>query len=157
MKKIYNVVSIIIIALLIVALILFGVPRLFGIRTFSVQSESMSPQYNVGDLLYVRPVEPEDLKVGDAITFVINEEGQVATHRIVAIDEENNMVYTKGDANEFMDENPVLFENIVGRVQFDLPHFGNILHLITEAKTTVLLIIAGIPIVMFLLGRIRSR
>ena len=61
---------------------LFALPRLFGMQLYVVTSGSMEPKYPVGSLLYVQEVEPEDLKVGDAITFLMEDSDSAATHEI---------------------------------------------------------------------------
>ena len=84
----------------------------------------MKPEYNVGDLLYVKDVDVNTIKVGDPITFILNEDLVVATHRVVRIDAENQRFYTKGDANETADAAPVHFNNLIGVPQFSLPLLG---------------------------------
>ena len=68
-KKILNVIgSVLVAAVLLLAAVSVGV-RVVGIRTYAVVSGSMEPTYPTGSLLYVKSVDAEDLKVGDAITF----------------------------------------------------------------------------------------
>lgn len=96
-----------IIVLLAVALV--GV-RLLGFQPFAVLSPSMTPKYEVGDLVYVLPTDPEKIEVGDVLTFIANAEGVVVTHRVVEMDRENGCFYTKGDANDSRDGSPVVYE-----------------------------------------------
>lgn len=110
-----------IIVLLAVALV--GV-RLLGFQPFAVLSPSMTPKYEVGDLVYVLPTDPEKIEVGDVLTFIANAEGVVVTHRVVEMDRENGCFYTKGDANDSRDGSPVVYENVVGVVKFSLPGLG---------------------------------
>ena len=98
--------------------------RLLGYRVFNVISGSMEPTYSVGDLIYVKQVNPYDIKEGTAITFVLNEDLVVATHRVVEIDEENQYFYTKGDANDTVDSAPVHFNNLIGVPKFHIPLLG---------------------------------
>lgn len=99
-------------------------PRIAGFTPFVVLSGSMEPTYPVGSLIYVKGVDPADLTVGDPVTFVMNEEGSVATHRIIAIDQELELLYTQGDANNSPDGQPVLFSNIIGTPVFCIPYAG---------------------------------
>ena len=64
------------------------------------------------------------MKVGDPITFVLNEDLVVATHRVVKIDSENRHFITKGDANETEDAAPVHFNNLIGVPVFAIPLLG---------------------------------
>ena len=84
----------------------------------------MEPDYSVGDLIYVKTVDPDSVKVGDPITCVLNEDLVVATHRVVRIDSEGRRFYTKGDANEELDTGFITSGNIVGLVNNKIPYIG---------------------------------
>lgn len=123
-KKIWDKVTTALVALVVVfALFLMG-SRLLGYQVYNVVSGSMEPTYSVGDLLYVKTVDPTTVQVGDPITFVLNEALVVATHRVVEIDPENQHFYTKGDANETADASPVHFNNLIGIPKFRIPLLG---------------------------------
>ena len=123
-KKIWNAIT----TLLVVFVVIFAVflmgSRLVGLQVFNVVSGSMEPEYSVGDLIYVKAVDPDSVKVGDPITFVLNEDLVVATHRVVAIDSENRQFTTKGDANKTEDATPVHFNNLIGVPVFAIPLLG---------------------------------
>ena len=74
--KIWNIVTtVVVIIVVIIALFLMG-SRIVGLRVFNVVSGSMEPKYSIGDLIYVKKVDPASVKVGDTITFVLNEDGK---------------------------------------------------------------------------------
>ena len=98
--------------------------RLMGFRCFNIISPSMEPEYGVGDLVYVKEVDPATIKEGDVITFLVNEDLVVGTHRGVRVDAENQHLYTKGDANQIEDQEPVHFNNVIGVPQFSIPKLG---------------------------------
>lgn len=98
--------------------------RLLGYQVYTVVSGSMAPTYCVGDLLFVKSVDVNRIRVNDPITFVLNENLVVATHRVVKIDAENQRFYTKGDANDIADAQPVHFNNVIGVPQFSIPKLG---------------------------------
>lgn len=127
-KRILNIIStVIVIAAVIVAILLAGV-RVVGITPYVVTSGSMEPELHVGSAVYVRKVDPKDLKVGDIITFTLGGDDLIATHRIVEINETNGHLSftTKGDANELTDSSPVDESNVVGKVIFDIPYLGGL-------------------------------
>ena len=125
-KKIWNVISTVMLVIVVaVAMLLVGA-RLFGLQVYAVLSGSMEPTYHVGSVIYVEPVDPSEIQVGDPITFVMNEELTVATHRVVRIDAENSHFYTKGDANDAPDAAPVHFNNLLGKPVFTIPYLGYI-------------------------------
>ena len=108
--------------------VLLAGARLFGLQVYTVLSGSMEPQYHVGSIIYVKEVEPSELKVGDAISFLLSE-NTVATHRIIEIlpDENDPNVIrfrTKGDNNDIEDTNPVHCNNVLGKVVGTIPLLG---------------------------------
>lgn len=118
----------------ILAAALVGV-RLVGIRPYAVVSGSMEPVYPTGSLLYVRRVAADTLAVGDAITFLLDED-TVATHRIIEIipDEEEGVLRfrTQGDANDTPDGTPVHEKNIIGKPLFAIPYLGYFTHFVQK-------------------------
>lgn len=120
-RKIWNLgTTLLVIVALILAILVVGV-RLVGMQPFIVLSGSMEPVIHTGAMVYVRETDPAELTEGDIITFRLNG-GVPATHRIVEVTAEGFI--TKGDANEYADNNPVQPENIVGKYIFDVPYLG---------------------------------
>ena len=153
LKKIWNVVSRILVALVVLlAIALVGV-RLVGIKTYAVVSGSMEPTYPTGSLLYVKSIDIKELKVGDAITFMADED-TVATHRIIEIipDEEDSSVLrfrTQGDANETADGTLVHYKNIIGKPMFAIPYLGYFAHFVQNPPG--LYLATGFAVVLVLL------
>ena len=123
-KKIWDTVTTTLVILVVIFAIFLMGSRLVGLQVFNVISGSMEPTYSVGDLLYVKTVDPDSVRVGDPITFVLNEDLVVATHRVVGIDKENRQFTTKGDANGTEDAAPVHFNNLIGVPVFAIPLLG---------------------------------
>lgn len=123
-KKILDGVSLVLVLLVVLFAVFLMGSRLVGLQVFHVVSPSMEPAYSEGDLIYVKTVDPDSVKVGDPITFVLNEDLVVATHRVVAIDSENRQFTTKGDANKTEDAAPVHFNNLIGVPVFSIPLLG---------------------------------
>ena len=123
-KKVRSVVSTILVVLVVLAAIFLMGSRLIGYRVFNIVSGSMEPKYSVGDLIYVKEVDPATIQPGDVITFVLNEDLVVATHRVTRVDAEKQHFYTKGDANETEDGAPVHFKNVIGVPKFAIPLLG---------------------------------
>ena len=112
----------IILVLVIISAVPVAVPRLFGYNVYSVVSGSMAPALPVGSILYVEPVPPEEVEVGDIIAF--KSSGSVVTHRVLQDMPEGSCFITKGDANEMADINPVPYVELIGRVRMHLPALG---------------------------------
>ena len=123
-KKTWDAATTVLVVLVVIFAVFLMGSRLVGLQVFHVISPSMEPNYSVGDLIYVKAVDPDSVKVGDPITFVLNEDLVVATHRVVAIDSENRQFTTKGDANKTEDAAPVHFNNLIGIPVFSIPLLG---------------------------------
>ncbi len=147
LKRIWNVVTTILVTLVVVlALLLVGV-RLIGMNVFTVLSGSMEPAYHTGSLIYVKDVDYRDLKEGDVITFMLDED-TVATHRIVGIvpDETDSSVIryrTKGDANDAEDGSLVHYKNVIGTPVFSIPKLGYVANYIQNPPGTYIAISGG--------------
>lgn len=123
-KILWNAVSTALVVLIVLCAVFLMGSRIMGYQVYTVISGSMEPEYRVGDLLYVKKVDVNTIKAGDPITFILNEDLVVATHRVVRVDSENQRFYTKGDANEIEDNDPVHFNNVIGVPQFSIPLLG---------------------------------
>lgn len=162
-KKVMNIASSVLVGIVVIfAVLLVGV-RLFGIQVYSVISGSMEPEYPVGSLIYVKEVDPWEIKEGDVITYVLPND-MPSTHRVVRVDEENQHFYTKGDANEVADAAPVHFKNLIGTPVFTIPLLGYVAYYIQHppgmyialAIGLILVILAFLPDIMKAIGKLSS-
>ena len=115
-KKVYNIVSTIIVAIVFVFLVAIVAmmlsqkhngkdSKLFGYYMYDVVTDSMSPTIDPGSVILSKEVNnPDELKVGDVITFVAPSgalKGYNETHRIVEIvlkeDGTIDYIITEGD------------------------------------------------------------
>ena len=151
-KKIWNWVSGILVALeVLLAVALAGV-RIIGLHPFVVLSGSMEPEYHVGSLIYVKSVDYKTLQVGDDITYMVSED-TVVTHRIieVLVDEEdpNTLRYfTQGIANDVPDGTSVHYKNIIGKPVFSIPYLGYVSNYIQNPPGTYIAISAGAILIL---------
>lgn len=127
-KGIWNAITTVLVALVVLlAVALVGI-RLVGFQVFTVLSGSMEPTYHVGSLIYVKEVDTDELAAGDPITYLIDED-TVVTHRIVEVvpdeeDPETIRFRTKGDANNAADGSLVHYRNVIGMPVFTIPYLG---------------------------------
>ena len=162
-KKYKNLINniVYVILFLIVASVLFVVIlqrasnndiALGGIRIFNIVSESMVPKYNIGDVLVVKSIEPQNIKVGDDIAYIGQESTfnqKIVTHQVIKIDYENGeyIFHTKGIANIL--EDPLVHQNqVFGKVVYKIW----ILSLISKILSNVYVVFFGIfvPIVILI-------
>ena len=147
-KKIWNIVSMVLVVLMVFCAVFLMGSRLLGYQCYTVISGSMQPKYMVGDLLYVKAVDVNTIEVGDDITFVLNEDLVVATHRVIKVDAENQRFYTKGLANEIVDSEPVHFNNVIGVPQFSIPMLGYVSDFVQNPPGSYITIGIGVILIL---------
>ncbi len=92
-----------------------------GFMLFTVASESMKGEYDVGNIIVTKAVPESELKIGDNVTYLGKEngvKGLVITHKIIEIEETStgNRIYTtKGIINDIPDPS-ITFDQIYGKV-----------------------------------------
>ncbi len=121
------------------------VPDIGGVFPMIVLTDSMSPDFDSGDLIVCRSVSPGKLKVGDVISF-FDPDGSgtsVVTHRIERIyepgerpsslkvpsayDPSSRYFETKGIANNTADIYAVPAEDVIGiYTDFHIPNAGHV-------------------------------
>jgi len=128
-----------------------GPPRVFGHQLYIVLGGSMSPAFEAGSIVAVKPVDPSTLAVGDVISFRMREDGMLTTHRIVGVSTEGALRFTtRGDANDADDPNPVPAGNVVGRVALAVPYAGYVVNFAgTLYGLIFLVIVPGAVIIAF--------
>ena len=116
--------TLLVITVVALAILLVG-GRLVGLTPYTVLSGSMEPAYHVGSLIYVRPIDAQDIEVGTPLTFTVSDGSLVATHRVVEIITENGetLYITKGDANDVTDP-PLKYSRVIGSPVFSIPFLG---------------------------------
>lgn len=113
-----------------------------GYAFLEVISGSMEPTINVGDLVVIN-MNDKDIKENDIITFV-NPDTTLITHRVN--EKKDDGFVTKGDANNAVDEEIVIKDNIAGKYVFRIPYLGIIINAFQKPLTLVLILIMGIII-----------
>ena len=153
LKKIVHFLSIITYILIIVYAIVC-IPMIFGYHPVVVLSGSMEPTYKTGSVIYYKKVDLKDLKEKDVITFE-SKNGTFVSHRIVSLN--NELIETKGDANEVPDLNKVRYENVKGKVaKYSIPYIGYYIRVVNENLTLVVIPTVLILVSEFLMSNIET-
>lgn len=130
-------------------------PRVIGgYSAFLVLTGSMENVIPQGSLVFTKTVDPNELNIGDDITYMVNENTTV-THRIIDIKEEYldtgaRVFYTQGTMNMEPDRNPVAAVNVVGKVIYHNKMLGMIVNFGQKNWPLVLFFI--VVILFFLKG-----
>ncbi len=117
-------------AVVLGALVAGGLPTLLGYDSFVATGGSMSPAIGKGSVIVAQRVDPATIEAGDIITFsrVPRPDIQV-THRVVAVEELDGapVLRTKGDANGYLDPEPISFDQPVSKLVYTVPYLGYLL------------------------------
>ena len=127
------------------------VPSFFNMDVYIVVSESMSPKINVNDIILVKKgYTNEQYKEGNIITY-IRADGELITHRIDSITKVGLLRanITKGDNNEEVDDFPVMYDQIIGKVVYVMPKLGILVGLLKNKIFFGMCIIFLILIVIY--------
>jgi signal peptidase len=110
---------------IIAVFIIWFAVGLFPVQPTAVISGSMRPTLDVGDVVIIAKVSADIIKPGDIIQFR-EAEGVTTVHRVVDVREiEGKRVFiTQGDANRAPDPDPVLTDNVVGKMILNIPKVG---------------------------------
>ena len=153
MKKVFSIIKTALVWLLVllaVSMMIFTVVSvttfnrndrdLFGYKMYIVNSDSMAKtDFDAGDLILVKEVNPNTLKVGDIITFMSQDTesfGETVTHKIrkLTTDADGNPGFvTYGTTTDVDDQTIVTFPYILGKYESHIPGLG---HFFNFLKTT---------------------
>ena len=123
-SRIITIIIILICIIIVVQKVTNNKESFFGYRIFRVQTGSMIPKYNVGDVILVKEKDINQIKVGDDVTYhgeASSVKGLLITHRVIDIEEIDGQkaFHTKGIANN-LEDTVVYGSQINGVVQTKL-------------------------------------
>jgi len=136
------------------------VPDLFGITPMIVVTDSMNPAIKAEDMIVGEKVEPEEIRVGDIISFFDPlKEGNtsVITHRVIEVRTDRNgdlCFKTQGDANNQPDAVAIPANKLVCRYRFTIPYVGKMALFLRTAPGFICF--ALLPFLLFVLFEILS-
>ena len=146
-------------ALVILICIPVTVPKLFGYEPYTVISGSMEPAIAIGSLVYVRDVEPEAVVAKDVIAYYGGrDQDTVITHRVMENQTFEKKFITKGDANSENDINPVLYHNLIGKVEVTVPKLGFAAQFLGDRNgKRALICVIGLAVVLHTISMLLGR
>jgi signal peptidase len=119
----------------LLAIVVVVVPLVTGAKPYTILTGSMVPQYPPGTLVVVKPVDVEEINLGDVITYQLESgKADVVTHRVVAVGaaaDGSPLFITRGDANDADDPEPVQPVQIIGELWYSVPYIGWINNVVT--------------------------
>ncbi|MCL2299393.1 MAG: signal peptidase I [Firmicutes bacterium] len=128
---------------------------LFGYRFYNVLTPSMQPLFRPGDMIFVKLVEPAEIKVGDVVTFNPSATSTAfLTHRVVELLPADEIrparMVTKGDFNNAEDP-PVGLNAAIGVHVFTVPLMGRVIEMMRENLVLVCICLGAIFLLLMVL------
>ncbi len=132
--------------LLVVSFVLIAAQ--YGWEFDAVLSGSMEPALAVGGLVVIKPVDVQQVKIGDVISFKLPGINTPICHRVIDVQETGagRVFRTQGDANEEPDLNPVPAGAVAGKEVLYLPYIGNLARLAEFGRQRVNVLGRGLPV-----------
>ncbi|HHU76288.1 MAG TPA: signal peptidase I [Firmicutes bacterium] len=132
-------------------------PSLFGHQLYIAGDDSMSPVLAEGSLLFVQPMDPQNIAVGDIIAFRGVGVGQgLFAHRVTGVHGEEGGLWftTRGDTHGANGTVPVSAQGLLGKVQYSLPFLGHAINF--AGMGTGLLAMVVFPLILLVVFELRS-
>ena len=116
-------------------------PSIFGYSFYYVLTQSMEPEIMAGEMILGKATDPEDLEVGDVITY-IGQSGslkdKMITHKIVEIN--GDEITTQGVANDVAAP-PISPDQVLSRYVTKIPYAGMLFSVINSKFGFIFLIV----------------
>lgn len=119
------------------------IPSFFGKSALVIATPSMSGSIEAGDLIII--TKSYKYELDDIITYFPAGESTSVTHRIVRI--EGEKYYTKGDANNSEDPDPVFITQIAGKMTGSIPKIGIIIEWLSTWQGIAFILAVGAVVV----------
>jgi signal peptidase len=148
------------VGLLLGLLLAASLPLALRYRTFPVTSASMAPALHSGDLMFVRAVGADKVRVGDVVAFRQASDGRVVAGRVKAVESSSGMVHveTETDASRTIRRWTVPAGGSIDLVRYRVSLLGRALkRLPPDAMRWVPYGLPGVVFVVFLVIAVRMR
>ena len=133
--------------------------NLFGYKAFIVLSDSMSKtDFNAGDLVLVKEVDPSTLKEGDIIAYTsqnTSNYGETVTHKIRKLTTDANGepgFVTYGTTTDTDDETVVTYPYVLGKYSRHIPKVGTFFQFLKSTPGYVVCILVPFLLLILLEG-----
>jgi signal peptidase len=139
-------------AVVVAGLALVAVPKATGSRPLTVLTGSMSPTYPPGEVVVVKPTDPDSVQIGDVITFQPKpNDPEIVTHRVVGVvlTGDGREYVTRGDANGADDPMPVQAKQIRGKVWYSVPYVGYVATWVSGGTMRTAIDIAALGLLVY--------
>lgn len=134
-----------------------SVASILGYTPLVVETDSMKPTFESGDLIFIKKCDTSKLNEGDIITFhtIIDNQYALNTHRIQKIDEANEVrsYTTIGDNNNGIADQHVISDgDIVGKYIGHVSGLGKVMNFLSSSMGFLIVIV--LPMLLFFIYQV---
>ncbi len=134
-----------------------SVASILGYTPLVVETDSMKPTFESGDLIFIKKCDTSKLNEGDIITFhtIIDNQYALNTHRIQKIDEANGVrsYTTIGDNNNGIADQHVISDgDIVGKYIGHVSGLGKVMNFLSSSMGFLNVIV--LPMLLFFIYQV---
>ena len=134
-----------------------SVASILGYTPLVVETDSMKPTFESGDLIFIKKCDTSKLNEGDIITFhtIIDNQYALNTHRIQKIDEVNGVrsYTTIGDNNNGIADQHVISDgDIVGKYIGHVSGLGKVMNFLSSSMGFLIVIV--LPMLLFFIYQV---
>ena len=134
-----------------------SVASILGYTPLVVETDSMKPTFESGDLIFIKKCDASKLNEGDIITFhtIIDNQYALNTHRIQKIDEVNGVrsYTTIGDNNNGIADQHVISDgDIVGKYIGHVSGLGKVMDFLSSSMGFLIVIV--LPMLLFFIYQV---
>lgn len=119
---------------IVITLALRFIPFFQNYNTYTIRTDSMEPVLNVGDIIVVEDIDPNDIQVDDIIAFYVDVtndgEDDVIIHyidEIIQYDEDTLVFRSRPEVSNLQDRWTIEEHDIIGIYAYQVENMGKIL------------------------------
>lgn len=137
-KAIVTVILLIVLGVIVIQRVTNNELSFGGYRIYTVVTQSMFPEYRVGDILVSKEVKPSDIKIGDDVVYLGEKDDfkdKIVTHRVVSVRkdiETNKLIFTTKGLNNIIEDPEIDEYQLYGKVVYKTVFFSFISRIMTN-------------------------
>lgn len=123
-KTIVMIILLLVLAVIVIQRVTNNKLSLGGYRVYTVITQSMYPEYKVGDILISKEVAPSEIKVGDNVVYLGEKDDfkdKIVTHKVLRInkdEETGKLIFTTKGVNNIIEDPEIDEDQLYGVVAY---------------------------------------
>ncbi len=156
-----NIVKVITTIFLVLLILIIAIQRfsnnniaIGGIRVFTIITESMYPEYKVGDMIIAIDTPADKINVGDNVVYkgeIADFKDKIVTHKVIAkYKTKDGYRFTTKGVNNMIEDPEITDKQIIGKVVYKTVILSIISKLVNDTTTFFVVIFIPFTLLVFL-------